>query len=143
MQRRIKRLIDDRTHALAAVSHDLKTPITRLRFRAEDVADSGTRAAIANDLDEMERMIDQTLTYLRGERRDEAVQPVDLTAILATIVDDQTDLGHKVVLKVSATAVVRGRHLALKRCFENLIGNAVKYGTNASVLVSVDEGMPW
>eukprot|EP01036_Dinobryon_divergens_P018756 gene18756-25581_t len=65
MQRRIGRLIDDRTHALAAVSHDLKTPITRLRFRIEDIADPETRASIEADLDEMERMLDQTLAYLR------------------------------------------------------------------------------
>ena len=129
MQRRITRLIDDRTHALAAVSHDLKTPITRLRFRTEEMEDAGLRAAVASDLDEMERMIDQTLSYLKEERGDEEVKPVDLVAILETVTDDVTDAraarhGFRAARPPSSS----GRRLALKRAFANLIGNAVKYG---------------
>lgn len=131
MQRRITQLIDDRTHALAAVSHDLKTPITRLRFRAEDVADPTLRAAVAADLDEMERMIDQTLSYLKEERGDEEVKPVDLVTILETITDDVADAGGEARLDGSAAAIVPGRRLALKRAFGNLIGNAVKFGSRA------------
>ncbi len=78
-------LIDDRTHALAAVSHDLKTPITRLRFRTEEMGDAALRAAVASDLDEMERMIDQTLSYLKEERGDEDMKPVDLVATSKTV----------------------------------------------------------
>lgn len=135
MQRRIVRLIDDRTQALAAVSHDLKTPITRLRFRVEDVADPGARAAIAADLDEMERMLDQTLAFLRGDRADEEIRPVDIFAILGTITDDASDRGLAVNLAGSANANVPGRRLALKRAFGNLIENAVKYGHCAEVQV--------
>jgi signal transduction histidine kinase len=135
MQKRIARLIGDRTHALAAVSHDLKTPITRLRFRSEELEDAGLRAAIASDLDEMERMIDQTLSYLKEERADEEVKPVDLVAILETITDDAVDAGGQAVLAGSASAVIDGRRLALKRAFGNLIGNAVKYGTRADTRV--------
>jgi signal transduction histidine kinase len=135
MQRRIGRLIDDRTQALAAVSHDLKTPITRLRFRVEDVTDAGARAAITADLDEMERMLDQTLAYLRGDRADEEVRPVDIVAILGTITNDASDRGLAVSLAGAANATVPGRRLALKRAFGNLIDNAVKYGGRAEVEV--------
>ena len=135
MQQRIGRLIDDRTQALAAVSHDLKTPITRLRFRIEDVAEPEVRAAIAADLDDMERMLDQTLAYLRGDRADEEVKPIDIVAILGTIVDDAADCGHCVSLKGIANTSVPGRRLALKRAFGNLIDNAIKYGRQAEVTV--------
>jgi two-component system, OmpR family, sensor kinase len=135
MQRRITRLIDDRTHALAAVSHDLKTPITRLRFRIEEMDDAALCAAVAADLDEMERMIDQTLSYLREERGEEEVKPVDLVAILETVTDGVADSGGEVRLEGSPAAVVWGRRLALKRAFANLIGNAVKYGLRAQTRV--------
>lgn len=135
MQARISRLISDRTHALAAVSHDLKTPITRLRFRSEELQDPGLRAAVAADLDEMERMIDQTLSYLKEERGDEEVKPVDLVAILETVTDDVADAGGEARLEGSASAVVWGRRLALKRAFGNLIGNAVKYGKRAETRI--------
>lgn len=135
MQRRIGRLIDDRTQALAAVSHDLKTPITRLRFRLEDVSDAEARTAIAADLDEMERMLDQTLAYLRGDRADEEFKSIDVVAVLETIVDDASDRGHAVTLTGTAHVSIQGRRLALKRAFGNLIDNALKYGREAHVVI--------
>ncbi len=138
MQRRIKRLIDDRTHALAAVSHDLRTPITRLRLRLDEIESTTTRAAVSGDLDEMERMIDQTLAYLAGDRDDEPVKPVDVAAILATLVDDQTDAGRDVSLDGTRSAVVEGRRLGLKRAFANLVDNAVKYGGRAEIRVTTE-----
>ncbi len=139
MQRRIARLIDDRTQALAAVSHDLKTPITRLRFRVDEIADPAARAAAEADLDDMERMIDQTLAYLRGDRADEEIKPVDLVAILETVTGDLADAGRPVELMGAPSVVLPGRRLALKRAFANLIDNALKYGGRASVRVQ-DEG---
>ncbi|HRJ68648.1 MAG TPA: ATP-binding protein [Beijerinckiaceae bacterium] len=136
MQRRIARLVEDRTQALAAVSHDLKTPITRLRFRAEDITDAALRSAITADLSEMERMLDQTLAYLRGERTDERMQPVDLVAILATVCADISDDGGATTLTGAGSAVISGRRLSLKRAFGNLIENAVKYGYRADVSVT-------
>ncbi len=135
MQRRIERLIEDRTQALAAVSHDLKTPITRLRFRAEDLADGVARDAMAEDLTEMERMLDQTLSFLRGDRSDEELKPIDIVAILGTLVDDAADRGASIELSGAAHAIVTGRRLALKRAFSNLIDNALKYGERARVQV--------
>ncbi|KAF0226393.1 MAG: integral membrane sensor signal transduction histidine [Beijerinckiaceae bacterium] len=141
MQQRISRLVEDRTQALAAVSHDLKTPITRLRFRAEDIADPALSAAISEDLGDMERMLDQTLAYLRGERTDEAMQPVDLAAILATVCGDLSDAGCAVALEGSRSAVLDGRRLSLKRAFGNIIENAVKYGDRADVVVTDTSGV--
>lgn len=136
MQRRIERLIEDRTQALAAVSHDLKTPITRLRFRAEDLSDVSARAAMAEDLTEMEQMLDQTLSFLRGDRRDEELKPIDVVAILETLADDAADRGASVELTGAAHAIVVGRRLALKRAFANLVENAIKYGEKAEINVS-------
>lgn len=136
MQRRIARLIEDQTQALAAVSHDLKTPITRLRFRAEDLADGAVRAAMAEDLTEMERMLDQTLSFLRGDRRDEELKSIDIVAILETLIDDAVDRGASVELTGSAHAIIMGRRLALKRAFANLVENACKYGGQARVEVT-------
>jgi signal transduction histidine kinase len=133
MQRRIARLIDDRTQALAAVSHDLKTPITRLRFRVDDIADPAVRQAAQADLDDMERMLDQTLAFLRGDRADEEIKPVDLRAILETVTGDLSDAGRPVTLTGSASAILPGRRLALKRAFGNLIDNALKYGGRAMI----------
>jgi two-component system OmpR family sensor kinase len=136
MQRRIERLIEDRTQALAAVSHDLKTPITRLRFRAEDLADGAARDAMAEDLTEMERMLDQTLSFLRGDRSDEELKPIDIVAILETLLDDAVDRGASVELAGTAHAIVTGRRLALKRAFANLVENALKYGERARLEVT-------
>ena len=98
MQARIRRLIDDRTQTLAAVSHDLKTPITRLRLRAEFIRDEEVRRMIDGDLDEMERMINSTLAFLRGDATGEESKVVDIGTILQTLCDGLADAGHDVVL---------------------------------------------
>jgi len=97
------------------------------------------RESVTADLDEMERMIDQTLSYLREERGDEEVKPVDLVAILETVTDDAVDAGGTARLDGNAKAVVPGRRLALKRAFGNLIGNAVKYGHRAETNVADEQ----
>ena len=128
MQARIKRLISDRTQTLAAVSHDLKTPITRLRLRAEFVRDEDLRQTIEGDLDEMERMIESTLAFLRGDAIGEESKTVDIASILKTISDELVDTGHDVVLAGLPHLSLRCKPLAIKRAFSNLIENAVKYG---------------
>ena len=138
LQRRIRRLVDDRTQMLAAVSHDLRSPLTRLRLRVESVADHVTRRSIIADLDEMEAMIDATLSFLRDDMASEKVQQVDVAAILETIADDATDAGHQVVIEAPGGLVVSGRHLALKRALTNLVQNAVKYGGAAHVTAKSD-----
>ena len=136
MRERIQRLVTERMQAMAAVSHDLRTPITRLRLRSELLDDDATRDLIDADLGEMEAMIDSTLEYLRGGASSEAIRPIDLASVIETIVDDHLDQGHRVALGGLATAPVLGRVLSLKRAFSNVIGNAVKYGHAANVRIT-------
>lgn len=135
MQRRIHDLVERRTQSLAAVSHDLRTPLTRLRFRIEDLSDATLRQSIASDIGEMETMIEATLSYLRGEETSEASRSIDLVAVLETIVDDARDAGHNCRLRAPAHLVIDGRLIGLKRAFSNLVGNAVRFGTEVTVSV--------
>lgn len=133
MRSRIRRLITDRTQTLAAVSHDLKTPLTRLRLRAEFVGDGELRASIDADLDEMERMIDSALAFLRGDETGEESRTSDIGSILKTICDHLGDTGHDVRLTGDHFAPLHCKPLAVKRALSNLIENAVKYGGRARV----------
>lgn len=135
MQRRIKQLMGERTRALAAVSHDLRTPLTRLKLRLEDV-NPPTAAAMSADIEEVEQMIDATLSYLRGEKNEEEVRPIDLAALLETLATDALDRGLDVNVSGPRSLVISGRRMGLKRAFSNLIQNAVKYGVRARVEVS-------
>ena len=150
MQRRIKALIADRTQALAAVSHDLRTPITRLRLRAAFV-DRGAQAAVDADLDEMEAMIGATLAYLRGEVEPETPRMVDLSALLSTLVDAASDAGLCAIFSGPRQVSMLMRRLAVKRALSNLIDNALTYGgsarvslmdTGSAVQINVDDEGP-
>lgn len=133
MQARIADLIGRRTRALAAVSHDLRTPMTRLRFRLEEVGDPALREALAADVGEMEQMVEATLSYLRGGAEDEPARPMDLVAMLETIVNDARDRGLEASLEAPDSLVVSGRLLSLKRAVTNLVENALAYGGCAQV----------
>lgn len=135
MQARIRKLVAARTQTLAAVSHDLKTPLTRMRLRVEALANPAQAAGLLADIRDMERMLDQTLAHLRGDRKDEDIRPLDLVALLATLADDAVDRGAKATLLTSAATVIEGRPFALKRAFGNLIDNAIKYGSGADIAV--------
>lgn len=139
MQQRIARLLGDRTQALAAVSHDLRTPITRLRLRAGFIPDQEAQASIDRDLDEMEAMVEATLAYISGEQETETPRSTDLPALLETLVDAETDLGHHASYAGPAHLTVVVRSLSLKRAFANLIANAVAYGGTVRVMLRVDE----
>jgi signal transduction histidine kinase len=135
MRERIQRLVSERMQALAAVSHDLRTPITRLRLRSELMEDEATRDLVDADLAEMEGMIDSTLEFLRGGVSSEAIRPIDIVSVIETIVDDHADQGRAVSLSGTGHGRVLGRLLALKRAFWNVVGNAVKYGSHVTVMV--------
>jgi len=137
MQARITRLMDDRTRALAAVSHDLRTPITRLRLRAGFLDDRESQVRMEADLDEMEGMISATLAYLQGEADKEPPQLTDVGALLSTLCDAAVDAGQQVSLAGPAHLDMLCRHVALRRAVSNLIGNAVSYGGSASVRLDV------
>lgn len=140
MQARIKRLVNERSRALAAVSHDLRTPLTRLRLRAELVDDETLRDQMAADLDAMAAMIDATLDYLRGLQASEAVRPIDINALLASMSEDALLLGRRISIQGQALAPYTGRLSALRRALQNLIDNAIKYGTCAHLRVDDDAG---
>ena len=132
MQGRIRRLVEERSRALAAVSHDLRTPLTRMRLRAELVSDETLRHQISGDLDAMSAMIDATLDYLRSLRENEPPQRIDIDALLDSIAEDAALLGHDVsVSHPDAIRPFTGRLTALRRALQNLLDNAVKYGERA------------
>lgn len=140
MRERIQRLVTERMQAMAAVSHDLRTPITRLRLRSELLDDDATRRLIDADLGEMAEMIDSTLEYLRGGVSSEATRRIDLASIIETIVDEHADQGHRVTLSGLSSAPILGQVLPLKRAFSNVIGNAIKYGACATVGIAEADG---
>lgn len=133
MQARIDALIAGRTQALAAVSHDLRTPISRLRLRAGFLEDAEAASAIDADLAEMEAMIAATLAYLRGDAEAEPRRPADLVAILVTLCHAAADAGADVIYSGPPQARLLCRPVTLKRAFANLIENAVTYGGSARV----------
>lgn len=135
MQNRLASYLDDRLRILAAVSHDLKTPITRLKLRAEMLADEGQREKVLRDLEDMETMIGATLDFLRGEADKESGVPLDINALLSTLRDDMAALGERVEVEGEATQPLQARPQALKRCLANLLENAVRYGGNARIRV--------
>lgn len=136
MQGRLASYLEDRLRILAAVSHDLKTPITRLKLRAEMLPDDTQREKFLRDLEDMEHMIGATLDFLRGEARKEASVPLDINALLSTLGDDMEALGEHVDIHGEALEPLPARPQALKRCLANLLENAVRYGGNAHVGVT-------
>ena len=140
MAGRIRRLIDDRTRMLAAVSHDLRTPITRLRLRADEIADERQRRAIVADLALMERMVGGALSYLRDGRASGSVTATDMPALLQTICDDFADLGHIVIYEGPMRASALCDADQMTRAVNNLIDNAIKFG--GKVLVKLDDSDP-
>jgi signal transduction histidine kinase len=139
MRAKLRRLIDERSRALAAVSHDLRTPLTRLRLRSELLDDERLRDQMAADIDAMAQMIDATLDYLRGLRENEPVRPIDINALLASLAEDFAALGRPITVEGLANDSYNGRLSALRRAIQNLMDNAFKYGRNPRIIVSDDE----
>lgn len=133
MQSRISGLIADRTQALAAVGHDLRTPLTRMRLRTGLMKDEEAREALEADIGEMETMLNSVLAYLSGDTDTEPTKRIDLAALLSTLVDADADLGRDVAYEGPDHVVVEVRPLALKRAVSNLIENGLKYGDTVVV----------
>jgi signal transduction histidine kinase len=139
MQARIAAMIQDRTEALAAVGHDLRTPLARLRLNAESVTDSQTRNAFARDLDEMEQMLDSLLTFFRGDAHAEAPKLVDVAVLVATVVDDLQDRGFEITYVGPPHCDAELRAGEMKRAIGNLAENACHYGTEVVVQLMASE----
>jgi signal transduction histidine kinase len=136
MQHRIRDLLRHRMQMLAALSHDLRTPITRLKLRAQFIDDEALQEKINNDLDQIEAMVNETLLYVREEMRMDEKHKFDLNALLNSICSDYVDTG------AAVTFAGAGKHLplqgsvsSLKRAFTNLIDNALKYAGSVNIKV--------
>ncbi|KTE02338.1 ATP-binding protein [Sphingopyxis sp. H115] len=140
MQDQISRMIADRTQALAAVGHDLRTPLARLQLRIDGSNDTDLRASSERDIAEMEEMIASVLAYLGGDEDSEAPMRVDLAVLVATLVDDMTDHGHRICYEGPDHLVATLRPNAFKRAVGNLIENAIHYGEDVRVGLSGDSG---
>ncbi|HHG90748.1 MAG TPA: HAMP domain-containing protein [Devosia sp.] len=139
MQRRIRRFVEDRTQMLGAIAHDLGTPITRLRLRAEFIEDAELRAKMLRDLDDMQQMVASTLSFIREEATSEPQATVDIGSLLRRVCDDMNDAGELVELReLPRWVLLDCRPTALRRALGNLIGNALKYGGAAEVSLSVE-----
>ncbi|MGC1180582.1 MAG: histidine kinase dimerization/phospho-acceptor domain-containing protein, partial [Methyloceanibacter sp.] len=137
MQSRLRRFVEDRTQMLAAVSHDLRTPITRMRLRAECVNDRMQGAKFIADLKEMEDMIASVLTFAKEDALAEPTVPVDLVAMLQSICDEFTDRKFDVSFGGGGRLPYPCRRVSIRRCLANLIENAAKYGQRAEVSLDV------
>lgn len=140
MQTRVKRYIQDRTQMLAAISHDLRTPITRLRLRAEFVDDDEQRGKMMHDLNEMEAMIAETLVFARDDAANEPASYIDVAAVVANVCGELRFSGREVNYTGPDSYEFLTRPLAFKRAISNLIDNALKYGKTAQVTLAPSAG---
>ena len=132
-QARVEQYVTHRARSLAAMSHDLKTPLTRMRLRVETLDDDHTREPLTRDLDEIISMVTSTLATLKGMENPEAAEPIDINALLARLQAEYAEMGRTVSVRGQARRPYVGRLSALKRVLTNLIDNAVKFGEKASV----------
>ena len=136
MQQRITAHMHERTRILAAISHDLQTPITRLRLRAEMIDDEFLQARIQSDLDAMQSLIREGLDYARSMEVSAPAQPIDLNGLLAALCADATDMGWMVSVMGQASDPFSGHPVALRRALWNLIENGVKFGKSVDITLS-------
>jgi signal transduction histidine kinase len=129
MQEQIRSFVADRTAMLAAISHDLRTPLTRMRLRGEFIEDADQQRKLFRDVDEMQQMVDSALAFFQDEAGQEERTSFDMVELLRSVVDDYADQGIPLAFESPDRLVQVGRPLALRRVFVNLIDNAIKYAT--------------
>ncbi len=140
MQERLRRFVHDRTKMLAALGHDLRTPITSLRLRAEFIEDDDIRYKILETLDEMFAMADATISFAREEAAVEETRLVDVGALISTVCEDLSDTGLDITCVDPGCFTMRCRPVGLKRALRNIVENAVAYGHRARVSAEHDGG---
>lgn len=135
MQERLRRYLDSRTQVLAAMSHDLRTPLTRLRLRVESIDDDQLRQRCVEDLDEMSNMVRGALGVFRGLNDEEPAVPVDVNALALELQRQHAELGGEVSIVGAARTTYVAKPLALKRCLGNLVQNAIRHGVRATIQI--------
>lgn len=142
MQARIRRQIQHRTHMLAAITHDLQTPLTRLRLRLEKVTDPDLQQKLIDDLAVMQGMVREGLELARSIDSSETMQRLDIDSLLDSVCADASDAGQSVELQGKTKAFIVAQPNALRRCLTNLLDNAFKYGQRAEVSIALDDLLP-
>ena len=140
MRQRITSLIDDRTKMLAAISHDLRTPITRMRLRSEFIEDETNRSRMLADLDQMLLMLESVLSFLRNDRKMECFTLADIASTLQLVTDQFADMGHAVSYAGPDHAMAVVRPDDLRRGVTNLVENAVRFGADVTIALTLAAG---
>jgi len=141
MQARLKRFVDERAGLLAALGHDLRSPLTALRVRAEMVDDEDTRAALTRSISEMQDLLDATLIYARGTNTAEPIEVLEVAAFVAELVADYVETGRDVSVATPDGPIIAPiRPVALRRALRNLIDNALRYGSVARLSLGRQKG---
>ena len=138
MQKRLKRFVSERTQMLGAISHDLRTPLTRLRLQAEFIREGELRDGMLANIDAMRDMLSETLSFAEGEASAGASAPFDLASILITLCDEAADTGARAEYGGPDHVTAMGKRTAIRRMFSNLIDNALRYGVAARVTLRED-----
>lgn len=138
MQQQLQRHLSERTHMLAAITHDLQTPVTRLRLRLENVGDPALRERLIGDLAAMQALIGEGLELARSAESAEQRAALDLDSLLESLVEDAVEAGADARFDGGCGAVLMVRPLAMRRLFSNLLDNALMYGARASVQAEHD-----
>jgi len=136
MQDRIESLIAQRTNSLAAVGHDLRTPLARLRLRLSSIADESERVAAERDIGEMSRMLQELLDYFDAGENGREAEPIDLASLCTTICEEFEDLGAEITYRGPERLIVPAHYNPLRRAITNLVDNAAKYGGRAELRLS-------
>lgn len=140
MQSRIQHMVNDRTQMLAAISHDLRTPITRLKLRAQFIDDKAQYQKFINDLDEMEEMISRSLAYFKNENQTYKKTKIDIASLMVATCIDYQETGHALTYQgPKENEPLYGDALALKRAFNNIIDNGLKFGEKVNVSLVKDK----
>ena len=137
MQERLRRYVEDRTAMVGAIAHDLRTPLTRLRFRIEGLPEE-QRTKMSADIDQMEEMISAALTFVRDASRPGERTPLELSSLLESLCDEMAETGASTEVESGEKVVLEGDPMALRRLFSNLLENAVKFGGRARTRVFRD-----